>query len=133
MKHHTILLFFILLFCAGCNGNVRLSGKVTFSDDGSPVYPCTVVFTQGNFVAQGNQMDPDGTYVVGSLEVNDGLPKGEYQVHITGAEDARLNRDGTNTYTSRIDSKYRNPETSGLKFTVDGKTHTFDIQLDRAR
>ena len=69
----------------GCGSNVEFGGKVTYSDDGSPLTTGTVVFKKGNLISKGS-LKPDGTFVVGSMKENDGLVPGSYQVYITGAE-----------------------------------------------
>ena len=120
----------------GCSDKVPLGGTVTFSDDGSPVTAGAVFFETPTFNAQG-MIKPDGTYVVGSTSLTDGIPKGTYNVSIRGAEDITTitGRDGSQTERRRalIAGKYQSPETSGLTFTVDGKTRKFDIEVDRAR
>jgi len=133
-----LLLSFVLtgaVFMLGCSDNLPLGGKVTFSDDGSPVTTGAVFFTTPTFEAQGS-IKSDGTYVVGSTGLADGLPRGTYQVSIRGAEDVTTveGADGSRTERRKalIDAKYQSAETSGLTFTVDGKTRKFDIPVDRA-
>jgi hypothetical protein len=43
------------------------------------------VFLKEGYMARGS-IQSDGSYTVGSLTENDGLPDGEYQVYIEGAE-----------------------------------------------
>ena len=129
-----------LLFAFGCSDKVQLGGKVTFSDDNSPVPIGNVQFETDTFVAQG-EIKPDGTYVVGSVALADGIPKGTYRVvvfaeEITTVESPAL-REGDAPVTTHIrkaliDPKYNSGATSGLTFTVDGKTRKFDFQVDRA-
>ncbi len=132
-------LFFLLMIalcvCMGCDGKQQLGGKVTFSDDGSPVTMGAVFFTTPTFVAQGD-IKSDGTYVVSSTGMNDGIPPGKYQVYIGGVETVETKEMGGRTITNRtslINTKYQSPSTSGLEFTVDGSTRKFDIQVDRAK
>jgi hypothetical protein len=130
-----------LLFAFGCSNKVRLSGKVTFSDDGSPVPTGTVQFETDTFVAQG-EINSDGTYIVGSEALADGIPKGTYRVVIFAEEmttvETPAQRQGdlptsTTIRTPLINSKYNSGHTSGLTFFVDGKTKKFDIKVDRAQ
>ena len=128
MKNRTLCVLSVIL-CAlilsGCgDGNYRLSGKVTFSDDGSPVPNGAIFFTDGKSRSQGG-IQSDGTYVVGTLAKTDGIPPGEYKVYFAGVS--------TEDNVSLIDSKYHSADASGLTFTADGKKKTFDIQLDRAK
>ena len=118
----------------GCSQNIPLSGKVTFADDGSPVTLGKVFFMTPTTVAQAGIRE-DGTYTVGSMKETDGMPKGTYQVYLVVEQLSTREMGGQseNVYTSLIDSKYTNPETSGLTFNADGKTKTFDIKVERAR
>ena len=131
-----------LVFAFGCSSDkVSLSGKVTFSDDGSPVPTGNVLFETATSVSQG-EIKPDGTYVVGTDTLTDGIPKGTYRVSVFAEEtttvESKPEREGdaprTTTLRKKlIDSKYNNPDTSELTFTVDGKTKKFDIEVDRAK
>jgi hypothetical protein len=131
-----IVLFWLLVILAvsGCGKNVGLSGKVTFSDDNSPLTFGEVCFRTDTFLARG-KLKKNGTYTVGSLTETDGIPPGIYQVYITGAvNEIGLVNIGTNKETTLveqlIDEKYGNPEKSGLTVEIK-KTTTFNIQVDR--
>jgi len=78
----TVLLCLVVIF-TGCSDNVKVKGKVRLTD-GTPVVRGQVVFEQAAFAASGDILS-DGSYVMGSLKANDGLPKGEYVVYIRGA------------------------------------------------
>ncbi len=140
MKHiFASLSLSVLLFSLGCSGKVPLGGKVTFSDDGSPVTKGAVCFQSPTMLAQG-AIQSDGTYQMGTDRASDGLPSGEYQVYLVGTADVSYvasSVKGTTGPSQRevqtpvIDRKYESAGTSGLTFTVDGKTRTFDIPVDR--
>jgi hypothetical protein len=127
-----------LVFIFGCgSGKVPLGGTVTFSDDGSPVPLGSVSFSTPTFSASGT-ISVDGTYVIGTDTLSDGIPKGTYEVSVYADETIEIpprTPDGTPDYksTSLIDPKYNHGSTSGLTFTVDGKNKKFDIQVDRAK
>ena len=126
-----------LIIMVGCSGKQQLTGTVTFSDDGSPLGCGVVYFSTPTFQAMG-PIKADGTYTVSSTGKSDGIPRGQtFAVTIIGADDVQTSRtnDGfTNERrTPLIDPKYTNEETSGLTFTSDGRTQTFNIQVDRAR
>jgi len=133
-----LLLPFVLLgfvFLVGCSGKQPLSGTVTFSDDGTPVTAGAVFFETPTFNAQGS-IKSDGTYIVGSTGLTDGIPRGTYMVSIRGAEEIKsvMGPGGTmvdGPRRSLIDTKYQRADTSGLTFTVDGKTKKYDIKVDR--
>lgn len=130
-KYICFFCLFALLVCAsGCGNQVKVSGKVLYSDDKSPVTQGTIKLTDGKFAATGS-IKPDGTYTVGSVKANDGLPPGEYKVYIIGAEKMETAPGGglpMLTYT--IDRKYEKAETSGLTLKVE-KSMTHDFELDR--
>ena len=148
-------IFFVALLgvLTGCSGNVALKGKVVFSDDKSPVPVGTVSFEKGAFSARG-ELKSDGTFTVGSLKTNDGLPAGTYQVAITNA--VKFLGDGAqntgNTGVRRvgdvvekggieapaivaveplIDEKYANVGTSGITIDVTRSKKYIEIEVDR--
>jgi len=126
-----LLLCFSLLSLIGCGGNVNLGGKVTFSDDGSPLTCGRVCFSTENFQAFGD-IKPDGTYVVGTLSSNDGIPPGTYKVYISGAVRATETLEGGDVLTEPlIDKKFTSPSTSDLTLTVPSAERRYDIQVER--
>ncbi|MDR2171851.1 MAG: hypothetical protein LBP59_17035 [Planctomycetaceae bacterium] len=138
----SFLLFLQLLIFVGCSSNVSLKGRVTFSDDDSPVSAGTVCFVKDSFQASG-KLDANGNYVVGSLKATDGLPVGSYNVYIADAKKQtgtkkvkQLEIDGTTkevdepVYGMLVDSKFCDPKTSGLTIEVKGST-SFDFKVDR--
>ncbi|GHT18474.1 hypothetical protein FACS1894189_6420 [Planctomycetales bacterium] len=123
MKHFTALLILILL--AGCSGKVGLHGKVTYSDDGSPLGTGMVCFVKEGYIARGNIM-PDGSYVIGSASEKDGLPRGKYQVYIAYA----VRGTDPEQVEMLIDPKFSDAATSGLSVDINGSTK-YDIQVER--
>ena len=127
-----------LLFTFGCSDKVQLTGKVTFSDDGSPVPLGYVQFETETFFATG-PIQPNGTYRVGTDSLKDGIPKGTYAVLVRANEETMVQvgdgADSSRTLVTRslIDPRHGNAATSDLTLTVDGKTKKFDIQVDRAK
>lgn len=119
------------IFVLGCsNGNVRFGGQVTYSDDGSPLTMGTVCFESSTFLARG-ELDSNGRYDLGSLSAKDGIPQGTYRVYITGAAKGGMNEKGVLVLVPLIDPKYVAGNTSGLSVTIDGKSRSFDIQVNR--
>ena len=124
----------LLIFLAGCgNGKVSLKGKVTFSDDDSPVPAGTVAFVSGDGKMSRGNIKEDGTYVVWTESDKDGLPPGDYQVFISSALKSTLvdEKYGIYDYEQLILKKYEDPGTSGLSVKVDASTKTYDIKVDR--
>ncbi|MDR1493270.1 MAG: hypothetical protein LBT05_11180 [Planctomycetaceae bacterium] len=131
--YHTLALLLVCVCLSGCGENQRLSGKVTF-DDGSPLTVGMVCFenTENGKLGRG-EINSDGTYVVGFETDKNGIPKGTYKVFITGAilEKGMNEKTGMPIEEQQIALKYSSTTTSGLTFTADGKTKTFDITVER--
>ena len=111
-------------------GVVR-SGRV-ISDDRSPVPAGTICFVEGSFVARGD-LSTDGTFVVGSLTANDGLPPGTYNVYFMDVhKELGYDGGGMPIVEALIDAKYSSPDTSGLTVNVDRSTRNVEFEVDRA-
>lgn len=124
-----LILFYATII--GCSENVPMSGRVTYSDNGEPLTRGIVVFVGDTQQARGD-IDEKGRFVLGFVKKNDGLPKGNYRVYISGA----IYRDGPeeNPYKTEvvlIDRKYTDLSTSPLSIEVDGSKRRFDIVVDR--
>jgi len=145
--YNLFLLFVALLFVVGCSNKVPLSGTVTFSDDGAPLTRGVVFFQSDTLLAQG-AIQPNGRYTVGTDRMTDGLPRGTYRIYLVDTEIVEIIQTATGQIdpitgnnvdyrftderrTPVIDLRYNRADTSGLTFTVDGRTRTFDIQVER--
>ncbi|MDR0337463.1 MAG: hypothetical protein LBI18_10270 [Planctomycetaceae bacterium] len=132
--YHILVLLLICLCLSGCGNNQRVSGKVTFSDDGSPLTVGMVCFenTENGTFGRG-EINPDGTYTIGFETDKSGIPKGTYKVFISNAvqEKGFDEKTGRSVEEQLIAPKYSNSSMSGLIFTADGKTKTFDITIER--
>ncbi len=138
------LLTSCLIFCSlliGCNKNSQVTGKITFPD-GTPFTTGTVVFENEKTSANG-RIQPDGTYRLGSVKENDGVPKGSYRVSISGAvtygaapeapKDPYASRGSASPLPASIpliNRKFFSAETSELKCDVKGNT-VYDIQVEK--
>lgn len=123
-------------FCVGCSGNVKLTGTVSYSDDGAPVKSGTICFVSGETQGRGNIVD--GKFET-SFGDEAGLPPGDYQVYFVGVEEvvreSETLEDGSVTdpvTAPSIDPKYLSAETSGLTQKIDKSTKTVEFKLDRA-
>jgi hypothetical protein len=133
------ILFFVMILCLciGCSDKVGLKGKVTFSDNDEPL-PCGEIgFSTPTFFARGT-IQPDGSYIVGSESVTDGLPPGDYNVTVTAFVEDRnptMGKNGMPVDNSKhlVDQKYSSQTTSGLKATVDSSTKVLNFKVDRAK
>jgi len=90
MRSIVILTFVSLTICCliGCGDNVRLRGKVVFSDTQEPLTCGEIHFSTPSFLARAI-VQPDGTYSVGSLKDSDGLPPGTYSIAIVNAVEGK--------------------------------------------
>ncbi|MDR2757196.1 MAG: carboxypeptidase-like regulatory domain-containing protein [Planctomycetaceae bacterium] len=134
MKFYPIFALLFVCVCAiGCGNNQRLSGKVTFSEDGSPLTVGVVCFenTKTGSLGRGT-INTNGTYVVGFESDKNGIPKGTYKVFITNAmqEKGLDQKTGMPITEPLIDPKYSNANTSGVTFNADGKTKTLNITVE---
>jgi hypothetical protein len=132
MKKYVVffLPLFLSFFMIGCSGNYPLKGRVTFSDDGSPLEIGYVCFENDKGIARG-KIQKDGYYVVGYVGATDGIPQGTYDVYITGAQikDPKNRNKGI----PLVESNQCRAGLSGWTFLVDGSTKTYDIQVNRPR
>jgi hypothetical protein len=129
MKKYILLIFCLFVF-TGCNdGNVKLGGKVTYTD-GTPLTVGEVCFETDSYMARG-KLKEDGTYVVGSISERDGLPKGTYRVYIYGADKIVSSESGgMGLPESLIDEKYCSGKTSGLTVDIPVPGGKFDITVE---
>ena len=131
MKKYTFLIcLLICLVAVGCSGNKRLVGKVTF-DDGEPAPNGMVIFRTDTFVSKG-EIQPDGSYRMGSERENNGIPPGEYQVYVTSIS-APPPPGVFGPPTPLCDPKYENSETSGLTCKIPAPGNRFDFRVERRK
>jgi hypothetical protein len=113
-----------LIFLAGCNENISVSGKVVFPD-GKPLQTGTVCFQNEIVVATG-ELQNDGSFQLGLEKKGSGLPSGSYQVYISGAQNIEKTPPPKNNpegwgdpiVTPLIHQKFMSPQTSGLSCEV---------------
>jgi len=132
------LLCLVVIF-TGCSDNVKVKGKVTLTD-GTPLALGEVIFERDTFSARGD-IKSDGTYVMGTLKENDGVPKGEYVVYIRGAtsvgESGQVRSLGGGGQSNMISiasmipiiaKEYTSASTSPLRCNVE-KSMVYDIEV----
>lgn len=131
------MLFVVL---AGCSDKVKLGGKISFPD-GEPLTVGTVIFSNPEYLAR-SSIAADGSYDVGSLKENDGLPPGKYRVYITGAIKTTGKRpvtfalEGGGTKEAEedilelmIDPKYTHRDTTPLTVEIPGiNVYNFTVE-----
>ena len=124
-----LLLTVLVLAATGCNDKVTVRGKVTLSDDQSPLTVGTVVFQTNTFQARAT-LNPDGTYLMGTLSDKDGIPKGTYQVTINGAVEP-VGGDASKFIVPKMQPLI--VPLKDMTVVVDGKQKEYDIVVDRAK
>lgn len=124
----SLAVFAVALTAFGCGENVHVVGKVAFPD-GTPLTSGDVLFTDGFHLGK-SELNENGEYSLHSFRRNDGIPKGVYNVYITGAiafEVSDLDRDKNEAYRLNkvkllIDMQHTNPDMSGWEFDVQKDT-----------
>lgn len=128
------LVFLSLLVCVfiGCSKHQPVKGRVTFSDDGSPLTVGEIQFDDGQRMARAT-LEPDGTFIVGFEKKHNGIPPGNYRIAISGAVKKLDNPQQVYPPPMEmlIDSKYADFKTSGLTLIVDETTKEYNITVDR--
>lgn len=149
--------FLLLVLMTGCGSNVKFGGRVTFSDDDSPLTSGMVCFQAEGFFVRG-EIGKDGNYTLGTVTATDGIPKGTYSVYLTDTEkiegveivaispekgvvqgQASTGRDpidgsvimGGRKIIPLVALKYTSPQTSEIQVVVDGKTKRYNFQVER--
>ncbi|MDR2761481.1 MAG: hypothetical protein LBB88_02635 [Planctomycetaceae bacterium] len=126
MKQFTLLIALTLL-CVGCSKNISVWGTVKYTD-GQPLTQGSVMFTTQTYVGSA-PIQPDGTYKVSGDSVNSGIPSGEYKVCVAASTSTSVDTAGWERGVSMVDTKFSNPETSGLVIKID-KATKYDITID---
>ena len=137
MRSLLFLTLFATLTLIGCSSDVQISGMVKYTD-GEPVKFGLVAFDDGKLSFSG-QIQSDGSY-----KTSQKVPVGTYRVYLQSSFEVVetkgmvTNEDGTTVEglidskeIPRVDSKYTSPTTSGITFTADGKTKTYDVTVEK--
>ena len=133
----TSMLLLVCLFACGCNPYVKVSGTVTYSDNGEPVMSGNVFFSSDK--EMGRATIKEGKYSVGRINDGDGIPPGTYtissdSINVTAPRpETMVGQDGTVIQISnpkvveRSEFYYtKEPQTIEIK-----KSRTYDFQVER--
>jgi hypothetical protein len=139
----------VLIGCGDSTGLEKrypVSGKVTYK--GQPVPKGNVFFvpvdaTKGR--SAGGEIAEDGSYTLTTAEEGDGALPGEYKVAVISQDidmtevlkeagggagrQSETFRKATKQAKYLVPKKYSDPETSGLKKTVEARSNTIDLEL----
>ena len=130
LRYSTGMVFLVCLFTLGCSQNVKVTGKVTYSDTGEPVGFGVVMFTGDKEIGQA--AIKEGKYSVGLIKDGEGIPPGTYTVASDSLDFSMgptLGMDGTFTEAPKIDRELyytKEPQTIEVK-----KSMTYDFQVER--
>ena len=120
---------------AGC-GKYKVSGKVLFEDDGSPVTRGVISFIGNNVIGSG-RIKSDGSFTLGIKSETDGIPKGDYKVTIdtldTESGPVTMGSPNSVAFTHIVDTQYASSSRSGLTATVPSKEYTFHVKRAGSR
>jgi len=128
---------------AGLEGTIAASGTVTHN--GQPVEGATVVFSpEGEGRAASGLTDASGRFQLQTLNPDDGVLPGKYQVAISKTQvEGGMSEEESQAYTAEhgkspevtvkdlLPEKYKSPATSGLAAEVtasDKNEFTFDLK-----
>jgi hypothetical protein len=126
------MLVLVCLCVTGCDGNVKVTGSVTYSDNGEPVRSGSVVFLGEKDTARGTIKD--GKYAAGLIKDGDGIPLGQYVVSADSLENPvyeSVNMDGTRSEASAQPQEiYYTKEPKTVDVT---KSMTYDFTVERGK
>jgi hypothetical protein len=119
---------------AGCGSGLQpVRGKVTYPD-GTPVTEGTVVFESTEAekaVTARGQIQPDGSYELGTHRPGDGAPPGKYRVLVAPKNDP--NAVDKPQRPPAFDPRFAAFNTSELVFEVKSGANEFPIQVTRPK
>ncbi|MDR1492260.1 MAG: hypothetical protein LBT05_06030 [Planctomycetaceae bacterium] len=124
-----LFLLLLLLSMIGC-GDVKVEGKVTFSD-GTPLSTGKIIFEDAThtFTAK---IREDGTFRLGKLKDGEGIPAGRYKVGVGEAFTEKFPAaDKPPVVKHLIVSKFRSPQTSGIEYDIQKKTTDISIIVEK--
>lgn len=136
-RYNTGVLLLVWLCALGCSQNVKVSGTITYSDDGEPVKSGNVFFASET--EMGRAAIKDGKYSIGRINDGDGIPRGTYTISsdsvpiMTPRPSTMIGSDGSVVQVSnpiveeRSEFYYtKEPKTIEVK-----KSMTYDFQVER--
>jgi hypothetical protein len=121
----------LLVSTAGCGRRMYPVHGIVTLDDGRPLTRGMVIFEgqpEGVTVMARGQIQPDGSYQLGTEKPGDGVPPGKYRVQINPIDLSEVPDEKKNL---PFDIKYLRFNTSGLEYEVKAGSNEFPIQLSR--
>ena len=116
----------MLLTLAGCGAGqpkpVPVAGTVLI--DGKPLTSGNIRIIPANFRAATGQIDEQGRFRLTTLQEGDGCVPGTHEVEVVSTKSVRHGE-----LLWLTPEKYRDPQRSGLKVTIDGPDENLVINL----
>mgnify|MGYP002632726022 CR=1 FL=1 len=120
--------------CGKDNGTVPVSGFARFAD--GTALPAGRVMLYGGDTGPSGQIQPDGSFRLGTFTTSDGARPGRYKVVVTGAaepdtrpyEEAALHPELAPP--SKIHPKYNSAETTDLEVDIGPGTNKIELSLE---
>lgn len=127
----------VVLGCfTGCGGSgtCRVTGTAKLKD-GTPLSRGRVIFTGGPSSANG-RIQEDGSFTVGTYDIDDGAMAGGYTVVVVGVTEPdtrdhdEISQGIGEEPKSLIHAKYASSETSDLRVEIKAGKNTLTLELD---
>ena len=120
--------------CGKDNSTVPVAGTATLTD--GTALPAGRVMLYGGDTGPSGQIQPDGSFRLGTFTTSDGARPGRYKVVVTGAaepdtrsyEEAALHPELAPP--SKIHPKYNSAETTDLEIDIGPGTNTLELSLE---
>jgi hypothetical protein len=123
----------LLIVAAGCGGPTTypVRGKAVFKD-GTPLTGGLVVFRPVDEklqVSARGDIQPDGSFILGTYKEGDGAVPGKYQAAITPPPRRKIREKPVERPI--INPRFESYDTSGLEFEVKRQSNDFTIEVDK--
>src|SRR5262245_27024716 len=135
-----LVLAAIAMAVVGCSGReptYPVTGKVVYKDDGSPAATGVHVLfesTKEPYARSMSVIRPEGTFALSPTRPDNGAIQGEHRACIQPVAADGSGGDLTPVLSKKIDPKYFELRTSGLKFDIKPNVkNEFVIELERTK
>lgn len=125
----------LMLVGCGSSGPEMAPVSGTVSYNGEPLKKGMIAFVSSDPARQNAtaMIGPDGSYTLQTIEPGDGAQVGDYTVTVTDVATEEIldyiPKGKPAAKTSTLPDKYGNPDTSGVKVTVQSGSNTIPIEL----
>jgi hypothetical protein len=121
----------LMIGCGKSRGVTLYPVRGSVQINGEPAKDVNIMFTpvvpievEGHPLSPSGVTEEDGSFQLMSFDPNDGAPAGDYQVTIIYPM-SRFNKHQSGI--DRLKGKFSNPQTSGLKATVEAKKNEIPV------